>query len=132
MIQVDVIAKVIEDLNVDYAYSTRPFFMLDLDTEAIVDENTPHLDQLFLEHNLIPINVTIFHSDIVYAYLTQNENKEYYATLDMAYKGQERFKKFKKALRELGLLDDFYEFKHKYYRTAAITWLVENNISFQK
>lgn len=97
-----------------------------------VKETVELFDDIFYGDDWIAIETYPYISDynLLEDFCYGIEDDEISETLLVAINGRGAFRRFKYFAEKLGIINDWYDYKHKEYRKLAIQWCEENDIIF--
>ena len=125
------------------------FFFLQDEYELEVNEHYPHKLELLLSRSnrvkrlyecrndetkrFVYIKNPVSHNQMVRAYIdSYHKDKNIYPKLRKAFSGYKRKFRFKKALIDLNLKEDYERFVYESLEMISIKWCLKNNIEYEK
>lgn len=80
----------------------------------------------------LPSSYAFHDSELIEKYINEIKNENIQEELEDVFYGKGKYKRFKEALREFRMENDYYNFRKEYLKNMAIEWCQINNIEYEE
>ena len=130
------LSKIIEGLEmvndiVDCYYNSKKdeIFLSNIGEYENLSEN--EIDELFEESIILPTQHEINEYQIMIDFINTIENQEIKNNLQRMIQGKGAFRRFKDYCVEMGIIQDWYDYKEQKYKEIAINWCKRNELKYK-
>ena len=130
------LSKIIEGLEmvndiVDCYYNSKKdeIFLSNIGEYENLSEN--EIDELFEESIILPTQHEINEYQIMIDFINTIENQEIKNNLQRMIQGKGAFRRFKDYCAEMGIIQDWYDYKEQKYKEIAINWCKRNELKYK-
>ena len=130
------LSKIIEGLEmvnniVDCYYNSKKdeIFLSNIGEYENLSEN--EINELFEESIILPTQHEINEYQIMIDFINTIENPEIKNNLQRMIQGKGAFRRFKDYCAEMGIIQDWYDYKEQKYKEIAINWCKRNELKYK-
>ena len=95
------------------------------------DLSEDEIDELFEESIILPTQYEINEYQMMEDYIETIDNTEIKNNLQRLIHGKGAFRRFKDYCVEMGIIQDWYDFRDKKYKEIAIDWCKQNELEYR-
>ena len=95
------------------------------------DLTEDEIDELFEESIILPTQYEINEYQIMVDFIETINNLEIKNNLQRLIQGKGAFRRFKDYCVEMGIIQDWYDFRDKKYKEIAIDWCKQNELEYK-
>ena len=95
------------------------------------DLSEEEIDELFEKSIILPTQYEINEYQMIEDFIDTIENLEIKNNLQRLIQGKGAFRRFKEYCIEMGIIQDWYDFRDKKYKELAIDWCKQNELEYK-
>lgn len=122
--------EMVDDINDCYYNPEKDeIFLSNIGEDGDLSED--EIDELFEESIILPTQYEINEYEMMEDYIETIDNSEIKNNLQRLIHGKGAFRRFKDYCIEMGIIQNWYDFRDKKYKEIAIDWCKQNELEYK-